>query len=75
MRACQEVAAQRGIEPAQVAIAWLLSKPVVTAPIIGATKMKHLETAIGAIDVQLTEEEIQKLEAPYRQHWTRGFEV
>lgn len=75
MAACQDVAAKRGIEPAQVALAWLLSKPVVTAPIIGATKMKHLETAIGAIDVKLSEEEIRQLEAPYRPHWTRGFET
>ena len=43
MRACQAVAARRGVEPAQVAIAWLLAQPAVTAPIIGATKIEHLE--------------------------------
>jgi aryl-alcohol dehydrogenase-like predicted oxidoreductase len=74
MRACQEVAAARGVPPAQVALAWLLAKPAVTAPIIGATKMEHLETAIGALDLKLSEEEIGKLEAPYRPHWVRGFD-
>ena len=74
MRACQEVAARRGVEPAQVAIAWLLSKPAVTAPIIGATKIAHLEGAIKSLDIQLTEEEIGQLEAPYQPHAVRGFE-
>jgi aryl-alcohol dehydrogenase-like predicted oxidoreductase len=74
MQACQRVAAARGIDPAQVALAWLLSKPAVTAPIVGATKLAHLETAIGALDVQLSEEEIKTLEAPYRPHAVRGFE-
>jgi aryl-alcohol dehydrogenase-like predicted oxidoreductase len=74
MQACQRVAAQRGIAPAQVALAWLLSKPAVTAPIVGATKLAHLETAIAALDVQLSEEEIKTLEAPYRPHAVRGFE-
>jgi aryl-alcohol dehydrogenase-like predicted oxidoreductase len=74
MQACQQVAAQRGIEPAQVALAWLLSKPAVTAPIVGATKLAHLETAIAALDVQLTAEEIKILEAPYQPHAVRGFD-
>lgn len=74
MQACQEVAAARGVPPAQVALTWLLSKPAVTAPIIGVTKMEHLETAIGALDLELSEEEIQKLEAPYRPHRVRGFD-
>jgi 1-deoxyxylulose-5-phosphate synthase len=74
MKACQKVAADRGIPPAQVALAWLLSKPAVTAPIIGATKMAHLETALGALDVRLTEDEIAALESPYRPHAVRGFE-
>ena len=74
MRACQQVAARRGVEPAQVALAWLLSKPAVTAPIVGATKLEHLETAIAALDVQLSEEEIQHLEAPYQPHAVRGFD-
>jgi aryl-alcohol dehydrogenase-like predicted oxidoreductase len=58
----------RGLPMAQVALAWMLSKPVVTAPIIGATKPHHLEDAIAAISVQLTPDEIQHLEEPYRPH-------
>ena len=63
-----EVAEARGVPMAQVALAWMLSKPVVTAPIIGATKPHHLEDAIAAISVKLTAEEIQRLEEPYRPH-------
>ena len=50
---------------AQVALAWALSKPAVTAPIVGATKIKHLEDALGALDVKLSADEIAALEAPY----------
>ncbi len=53
---------------AQIAFAWVLSKPFVTAPIIGATKPHHLDDAIAALSVQLTPEEIQQLEEPYRPH-------
>jgi aryl-alcohol dehydrogenase-like predicted oxidoreductase len=67
-----EVAQERGVKPAQVALAWLLSKPWVTAPIVGATKLQHLEDALGALDVQLSDEEIKRLEAPYRPHPIRG---
>ena len=74
MQACQHVAADRGVPPAQVALAWLLAKPAVTAPIIGATKMEHLETAIHALELTLSEEEIKRLEAPYRSHFVRGFD-
>jgi len=63
-----ELAEARGIPMAQVALAWMLSKPVVTAPIIGATKPHHLEDAIAAISVQLSPDEIQRLEEPYRPH-------
>jgi aryl-alcohol dehydrogenase-like predicted oxidoreductase len=65
-------AERRGVSPARVALAWLLSKPVVTAPIIGATKMTHLDDALGALDLELTAEEIKQLEAPYRPHAVRG---
>ena len=71
--AVRKVAAQRGISPAQIALAWLLSKPAVAAPIIGATKMEHLDDAIAALSVELTAQEIQQLEAPYRPHAVRGF--
>ncbi len=54
------------------ALAWLLSRPAVTAPIVGATKPEHLETAVQALGVQLTEAEIAAMEAPYRPHPVRG---
>jgi len=73
MEATRTVAAARGVEMAEVALAWLLSKPVVTAPIIGATKLPHLETALRALDVSLTQDEIAALEAPYRPHAVRGW--
>jgi aryl-alcohol dehydrogenase-like predicted oxidoreductase len=68
-----QVAEDRGIPMAQVALAWMYSKPVVTAPIVGATKMHHLEDAVAAIDVQLTPEEIAALEEPYVPHPVVGF--
>jgi aryl-alcohol dehydrogenase-like predicted oxidoreductase len=74
VQATAQVADQRGDPPAQVALAWLLSRPAVTAPIIGATKLEHLEVAIGAVDVELSPEEIDLLEAPYRPHPVRGFQ-
>jgi aryl-alcohol dehydrogenase (NADP+) len=67
-----EVAAERGVSPAQVAIAWLLHKPGVTAPIIGASKMPHLEDAIAAAELSLSAEEIQRLEEPYQPHPVLG---
>ncbi|MEM7797754.1 MAG: aldo/keto reductase [Chloroflexota bacterium] len=70
--AVASVAEARGISSAQVALAWLLSKPAVTSPIIGSTKLHHLEDAIKAVDVVLTEEEIAALEAPYRPHTVLG---
>ncbi len=65
MDAVKAVAAARGEAPAQVAIAWLLSKPAVTAPIIGATKLSQLDAPIQAVDSPLSAEEIAALEAPY----------
>jgi aryl-alcohol dehydrogenase-like predicted oxidoreductase len=67
-----EVARAKNVKPAQIALAWLLSKPAVTAPIVGATKLEHLEDAIGAVDVTLTGDEIRRLEEPYRPHPIRG---
>jgi 1-deoxyxylulose-5-phosphate synthase len=64
----REVAEERGLPPAQIALAWLLAKPAVAAPIVGATKLRHLEDAIAATDVTLSEEEAARLEAPYRPH-------
>jgi aryl-alcohol dehydrogenase-like predicted oxidoreductase len=64
----RKVAEERGLPPAQIALAWLLGKPAMTAPIVGATKLRHLEDAIAATDVTLSEEEVARLEAPYRPH-------
>ena len=63
--ALKAVAAQRGESAAQVAIAWLLSKPAVTAPIVGASKAAHLDDPIRAVDSPLSEEEVATLEAAY----------
>ncbi len=71
--AVRKVAEGRGCPPAQVALAWLLSRPGVTAPIVGATKLDHLETALLAVDTVLADEEVAVLEAPYRPHAVRGF--
>jgi 1-deoxyxylulose-5-phosphate synthase len=66
------VADGHGLPPAQVALAWLLAKPAVTAPIVGATKLPHLEDAIAAVDVVLGDDDVERLEAPYRPHPVRG---
>jgi len=63
-----ELARKRGVPPAQIALAWLFHKPVVTSPIIGATKPHQLEDAIGALSLKLSEEEIGWLEEPYQAH-------
>jgi aryl-alcohol dehydrogenase-like predicted oxidoreductase len=67
------VAEARAVPRAQVALAWLLSKPVVTAPIVGVTKPQHLEDALAAVDLELTTEEIASLEEPYTPHPVVGF--
>jgi aryl-alcohol dehydrogenase-like predicted oxidoreductase len=69
-----EVAAARGIPRAQAALAWLLSKPVVTSPIVGATKPHHLDDAVAALSVRLAAEEVAALEEPYVPHAVAGFE-
>ncbi|GGH12636.1 aldo/keto reductase [Silvibacterium dinghuense] len=63
-----EIATARGVNNAQVALAWMLSKPGITAPIIGASKMHHLEDALKSLEIQLTTEEIKALEEPYEPH-------
>jgi aryl-alcohol dehydrogenase-like predicted oxidoreductase len=65
VNAVQTVAEARGVSMAQVAIAWLFTKPVVAAPIVGATKPHHLQDAVTAQDLHLADEEIRTLEAPY----------
>jgi aryl-alcohol dehydrogenase-like predicted oxidoreductase len=68
----REIAEQRAIPRAQVALAWMLTKPAVTAPIVGATKPEHLADAIAALDVKLADAEISALEAPYVPHVVNG---
>jgi 1-deoxyxylulose-5-phosphate synthase len=63
-----EVARRRGVPSAQVALAWLLHRPGVTAPIVGATKLSHLEDAIAAEELELSDEEMKELEEPYVPH-------
>ena len=67
-----DVAKRRGIKPAQVALAWILAKPGVTAPIVGASKLSHLDDAVEALNVSLTSDEVQRLEEPYLPHRILG---
>ena len=71
--ALESVSKARGLPMAQVAMAWLLSKDVITSPIVGVSKMQHLEDAIAAVDVELSEDEIATLEAPYQPRAVSGF--
>ena len=68
-----DIAKARGVPRAQVALAWVLAKPEVTAPIIGATKAHHLDDAVAALSLTLTDEETKSLEALYVPHETTGF--
>jgi aryl-alcohol dehydrogenase-like predicted oxidoreductase len=68
-----EMARKRGVSQAQIAIAWLLHKPVVTAPIVGATKTQHLDDAVAALSIKLSKEEIRQLEELYVPHAVAGF--
>jgi 1-deoxyxylulose-5-phosphate synthase len=68
------LAERRGVKPAHVALAWLLHQPGVTAPIVGATKLEHLEDAVAALGVSLDESELRELEEPYRPHPVLGHE-
>ena len=68
------LAEKRGVKPAQIALAWLLHQPGLTAPIVGATRMEHLEDAVAALEIRLDEEERKELEMPYRPHPVLGHE-
>jgi 1-deoxyxylulose-5-phosphate synthase len=68
-----EIAAKRGVPRAQVALAWVLTRPAVTAPIVGASKPNHIDDAVAALDLTLTPEEITALEEPYVPHPVVGF--
>jgi aryl-alcohol dehydrogenase-like predicted oxidoreductase len=67
------LAAERGVSRAQVALAWVLSKPVITAPIVGATKLSQLTEALAAVEIKLSADEIARLEEPYIPHAVAGF--
>ncbi|MGZ4625960.1 MAG: aldo/keto reductase, partial [Kineosporiaceae bacterium] len=73
VKAVQQVAEARQVTMAQVALAWVLSKPVVSAPIVGATKPHHLPEAVAALDLHLTDEETSALEEPYTPHGPAWF--
>ncbi len=73
VEAVAAVAAARGAPKAQVALAWVLRQPGVTTPIVGATKLSHLEDAVAALSLRLTDEEAASLEAPYAPHRVVGF--
>jgi aryl-alcohol dehydrogenase-like predicted oxidoreductase len=68
-----QVAGQHGVPRAQVALAWMLAKPVITAPIVGATKLQHLEDALAAMTLKLSAEEVAFLEEPYVPHAPASF--
>jgi aryl-alcohol dehydrogenase-like predicted oxidoreductase len=67
-----EIAAERGVPPAQVALAWLFHRSGVTAPIVGATKLSHLEDALAAEQLKLDDDEMRRLEEPYAPHPVLG---
>jgi aryl-alcohol dehydrogenase (NADP+) len=67
-----EIAKKRGVKPIQVALAWILSKPAVSAPIVGITKEAQLGELIGALDIKLAAEEMQAMEAPYQPRAVQG---
>ncbi len=73
VEAVQRIAQARGVSMAQVAMAWVLKNPVVSAPIVGATKPHHLADAVAALDIKLTAEEIDSLEEPYATRWPTFF--
>ena len=64
----QEIAKERGVSGPQIALAWVLNKPFITAPIIGASKIEHLDQAIAALEIKLSEEEVKQLEELYQPH-------
>ncbi len=67
-----EVAAARGVKPIQIALAWILAQPGVTSPIVGASRLEHLDAAVAALDILLSDEERRLLEAPYLPHAVLG---
>jgi aryl-alcohol dehydrogenase-like predicted oxidoreductase len=74
VEAVAEIAKARGVPRAQIALAWVLDKPEVSAPIVGASKSGHLDDALAALDIALTDDEIERLESPYVPHAVVGFQ-
>jgi len=70
--AVETIAKKRGVPMAEVGLAWLMAKPGVTAPIIGATKLSHLQAAVAAVDLTLSSDEIAAIDAPYRAQNVKG---
>jgi aryl-alcohol dehydrogenase-like predicted oxidoreductase len=70
--AVERVAKARGVTMAEVALAWVLGRPGVAAPIVGAAKLEHLDAAVRALDLELSEDEVSALEQPYRPHPVKG---
>lgn len=68
-----QIAAERGVPRARVALAWVAGNPVVTAPIIGASRPEHIDDALAALDLELTDEECRRLESAYEPHEPAGF--
>ena len=62
------ISQEKDVTPAQIALAWLFSKDYVTAPILGATKIEHIEQAVEALEIKLSTDDIKRLEAPYKPH-------
>ena len=73
MEAVTKVAKDKGVKQAQVALAWVMQKKPVTAPIVGVTKLSQLEDAVGALDVVLSAEDVKAIEGPYRARANAGF--
>lgn len=68
----REIAKERGVSGSQIALAWMLNKPHITAPIIGTSKLEHLDQAVAALDIELSDEDVKRLEEPYQPHPVLG---
>ena len=68
----QDVARELGVSPQRVCLAWMLAKPAVASPIIGATRMSHLDDAIASVGLELDADEVARLEGPYQPHRVAG---
>jgi aryl-alcohol dehydrogenase-like predicted oxidoreductase len=73
IRCVGDVAGKRGVSRAQIALAWLLNRPGVTAPIVGASTSQHIDEAVDALKVQLEADDLLALESPYQPHAIAGF--